>query len=361
MGAHPKAPSMVEKQGRPVSLEALIDQNPAAILGVSVARAFDGRLPFLFKVLAAARPLSIQAHPDKPQAEAGFARENQMGISLDAPHRNYKDDNHKPECICALSEFNALCGFRRIDTIISYMDKLLPDDETTIRPTLQDALVHSRLQSFFKILMQLPADKADAVVNHAVANAGRLREADPVYKWIVRLHEEYPGDIGVLAPAFLNLITLTQGQAMFLPAGVLHAYLDGTGLELMANSDNVLRGGLTPKHVDVPELLKVLDFSEMVPVVLSPSAVGPCEHVYPTDAEEFVLSVIEVKPNQPYDGHYPENVAILLCTAGNGTLYVGGTGQDIPFQKGQSILIPATAGKYTLSGTAVVYKATVPD
>lgn len=358
MGAHPKAPSMAVVEKGEVSLGALIDNDPEGVLGQATAGRFGGRLPFLLKVLAAERPLSIQAHPDKSQAAAGFARENQAGVPLDAPDRNYKDDNHKPECICALSEFHALCGFREIDEIAGYFFRVLP--EAAVDSVLGKKSGNAGLQAFFRNLMQMPAAQAAAIVDKAAAYAVASAAQDPVFEWIAALSAEYPGDIGALAPAFLNLVVLSPGQAMFLPAGVLHAYLRGTGIELMANSDNVLRGGLTPKHVDVPELLKVLDFSPMLPPVLHPVAVDVCERFYPTDAAEFNLSVIEVSPEQAYGGHTPKSAEILLCTRGDAVLHESVSGEDFPFHRGQSLFIHAAAGAYTISGNAVLYRAAVP-
>jgi len=189
-----------------------------------------------------------------------------------------------------------------------------------------------------------------------------MAQQDPVYDWILRLHQQYPSDMGVLAPAFLNLVVLTPGQAMFLPAGVLHAYLDGTGLELMANSDNVLRGGLTPKHVDVPQLLNVLDFSEMVPEILTPVLMaGVRERVYPTTANEFTLSVIEIDAENTYS-HMPDSAEILLCTQGEAVICDDESGEEAAVvSQGVSVLIHASADKYTISGEAVIYKAAVPS
>ena len=218
-------------------------------------------LPFLFKVLAAAKPLSIQAHPNRDQAREGFARENRQKISLNAFNRNYKDENHKPEIICALEPFWALKGFRRVEEIILLMDKI------GIRASLEEDLNALRrrpnqegLKTFFRALINDGEGTADRVLREAVEQCEKLADDDPAFEWVIKLSEAYPDDIGILSPILLNLVHLQPGEAMNIPAGELHAYLEGAGIELMANSDNVLRGGLTPKYVDVSELLNILTF-----------------------------------------------------------------------------------------------------
>jgi len=245
LGAHPKAPSMVNCNGRWVSLLELIEQSPEDILGEKVAQRFDNRLPYLFKVLAAAKPLSIQAHPSRTQAKQGFARENRLRIPLDAANRNYKDDNHKPECICALTPFWALNGFRNISDILSLLEKTCHQGLETEITNLREKPDSQGLKRFFHELMTMEPPRQKQVINDALSYAQKHIQEDKVFEWMIHLHNEYPADIGVFAPVILNLICLEPGQAMFLPSGEMHAYLDGVGIELMANSDNVLRGGLT--------------------------------------------------------------------------------------------------------------------
>ena len=359
MGAHPKAPSQVLSDGHWFSLDELISTYPGEILGEPLAQQFDGQLPFLFKVLAAAEPLSIQAHPDMHQAKNGFDRENQMGIDLKAPHRNYKDPFHKPECLCALTPFWGLCGFRPPDEVYSLLERadlvmLLPECDRLLKTDHSE-----RVRDFFETLMHQDEVQRHAIIHHAMSMAESLSGSDPVFHWMMRLESRYPGDIGVLSPLLLNLIYLKPGEALFLPAGELHAYLEGTGIELMANSDNVLRGGLTPKHVDLPELLRVLNFKPRRPDVLRPVTAQPLERIYPTSAKEFVLSVIEPKPPAVY--HSPEKrlVEILLCTHGDVTIETMHA-NAIRIRKGQSVLIPALAGPYRIEGEGTLYKAAVP-
>jgi mannose-6-phosphate isomerase len=360
MGAHPKAPSMATCNGKQLSLLELVEKHPKAILGEKVAEKFQNRLPYLFKVLAAAKPLSIQAHPSLDQAKEGFERENRLGIPFDGFNRNYKDDNHKPECICALSDFWALNGFRKISAMMLLLESVCP-------PGLEKALDFLRkkpdsvgLKHFFQALMTMDPMSQRRIVDDALKNAQLVKDEDRAYQWMIDLNREYPTDIGVFSPIILNLICLNPGQAMFLPAGTLHAYLEGVGIELMANSDNVLRGGLTPKHVDVKELLNVLNFEESDINILHTRRINPCEHRYESYAEEFALSVVAVKTGMDY--YSPDNrcVEILLCTDGDAVVADFAATKHVDIKKGMSILIPATVKKYNIKGNAVFYKAAVP-
>jgi mannose-6-phosphate isomerase len=323
------------------------------MLGAAAAR-FDGQLPYLLKVLAAERPLSIQAHPSRAQAREGFARENRLKIPLDAPHRNYRDANHKPECICALTPFWALSGFRVVPEILARLRPVMAARAAGPLDDLARREGSDGLRAFFTWLMTLPAVQRETLVAAAAAQAAVLADRDPAFGWVRRLQVEYPGDAGVLAPLLLNLVCLAPGEALFLPAGELHAYLEGVGIELMANSDNVLRGGLTPKHVDLPELLRVLTFEERKIEVLRPAAVGPCEGRYASRAEEFQLAVLTVDGDRVYSGPARRSVEVLLCVEGEGRL------GDLALRQGQSALIPAAAGAYRLSGAGRFFKAAVP-
>jgi mannose-6-phosphate isomerase len=360
IGAHPKAPSLVQHNGQWVSLPELIAKNPIDILGKKVAANFNNRLPYLVKVLAAAKPLSIQAHPDLHQAREGFQRENTQKIPLDAPNRNYRDDNHKPECICALTRFWALSRFRKISGILSYFEKLnlqqlqaeLADFKK--RPTVDG------LKRFYTSLMTLDMDRQKRIVDEALGQAQGFEAEDPVFKWMLRLADDYPGDIGVLTPILLNLICLEPGQAIFLDAGELHAYLEGLGIELMANSDNVLRGGLTPKHVDVAELLRVLKFEDRDITLLKPGKSVANELVYPSPAAEFVLSVITLNKAATYQSPKDRSVEILICTRGKATIFDRHDRTETQLQQGASAVVPAAVEGYSIKGEGTCYKAGVP-
>lgn len=360
MGAHSKAPSKVKCDDHWISLLEVIEKNPEDVLGRRVAKKFENKLPYLFKVLAATKPLSIQAHPSLAQAKEGFKRENELGIPFSAPHRNYKDNNHKPECICALTQFWALNGFRKVSHMISLIKKVCPNRLKNELDDLEKLPDPRGLKNFFNTLMTMDEDRKKQVTGDAIANAQRFSEYDPAFRWMMDLHEQYPGDLGLLSPILLNLICLEPGQAMFLPAGELHAYLNGLGIELMANSDNVLRGGLTPKHIDVQELLRILNFKEREVEILLPEKRKETESVYSTQAEEFALSLISIKKGLSHSSSMDRSVEILLCTEGEATITDTGKDEKIIIAKGASIIIPAIVGKYTIEGEATFYKAAVP-
>ncbi len=359
MGAHPKSPSMIRTDGEEVSLLKEIEEHPEETLGSRVVETFGNRLPYLFKVLAAAEPLSIQAHPSLEQAREGFARENGMEIPFDAPERNYRDGNHKPECICALTSFWALNGFRKIPDILSLTEKICPAGLAAERDALEKQSNPEGLKTFFHTLMTIPPKRQTRIIAEAVENARELADGNPAFNWIGKLYEAYPSDIGVISPLFLNLICLEPGHAMFLPAGQLHSYLDGVGIEIMANSDNVLRGGLTPKHVDVPELLRVLDFDPQPLEVLTPEKISHAEWVYPSRAEEFVLSVMSVLEEMGDLSFDNESIKIFLCTTGTVSFSVPGESGVVTIEKGGSVVIPADVRSYRIRGNATIYKAAV--
>ncbi|WP_295623815.1 mannose-6-phosphate isomerase, class I [uncultured Corynebacterium sp.] len=315
-GAHPLSPSLVD--GRP--LTDVIADDPAAALGPARDVA-DGTLPFLLKILAAAEPLSLQAHPTLEQARAGFAAENERDIAVTAPHRNYRDDNHKPELIVALTRFRALAGFRPVaETKELFRELAIPElDHYTV---LLDAESPAEgLRALFTTWLTLPTrvlqELVDVVRTACDAHDGGGWVGE-VAATTAEIAERYPGDPGVLASMLLNRITLEPGEAIYLGAGQLHAYLSGMGVEIMANSDNVLRGGLTSKHVDVVELLRVLDFAPSEDPVVRPTVNGPVAD-YPTVAREFRLTVVDV----PAGGEVPIDAAgamIVLVVEGEAEL-----------------------------------------
>jgi len=361
MGAHPKAPSFVATGDGWKSLQKLLHEYPLEILGKKTAGKYHGKLPFLFKVLAAGKPLSIQAHPGADAAEEGFAREEMCGIPFDAPNRNYKDPNHKPECLCALTPFWGLCGFRNISEIASLLSQLCPESLGELLGLLQKKPQTRCLQVFFESMMQMSPQKQAEVVDEAVAHAQTLVHERPEYDWIVRLHLAYPSDIGVIFPVILNLIHLQPGEALYLEPGELHAYLNGVGIELMANSDNVLRGGLTSKHRDIGELMRILSFDEKNVEIILPENPYKYEGSYRTPAEEFELSVISPGVGDFYSGSTDRNVEILLCTDGEHRITETGQTKSMTFAKGSSVLIPAAVSGYTIQGQGIIYKASVPN
>lgn len=359
MGAHPKAPSRLSWAGQRQSLIDWIRQYPQDILGPRIAERFHDTLPYLFKVLAAAKPLSIQAHPDRDQAKAGFERENKQNIPLDAPQRNYKDANHKPECICALSKFYALYGFRTLSEIVGLMAAACPVGLSGQLDQLKKKPDPHGLKTFYKSLMTMDPVRQKQVIAEAMQNIDRIYDREAA-DWMKKLSAAYPSDIGIFSPILLNLICLEPGQALFLPAGELHAYLAGLGIELMANSDNVLRGGLTAKHIDLPELLEVVSFEPRPIQLLGTRDGGANETRFITPADEFVLSIISVSENHAYLSPTRRSAEIILCTDGEAVIRDSGTKDRMNFRKGDSMLVPAAVKAYQISGNARFYKAAVP-
>lgn len=360
MGAHLKAPSRVRLGKREVSLSKLIQKTPEAVLGKAVAERFANRLPFLFKILSVAKPLSIQAHPNQEQARQGYARENDLKIPLEAFQRNYLDENHKPEIVCALGSFWGLIGFRPFKQTVALLKRNgLNGLVKEFAPQHQDSEPEV-LQRFFKHLISLDKKQQRELVREALQKIRLFKTPDPVRQWVLKLGWIFPDDITILAPFFLNLVHLKAGEAVYVAPGQLHAYLKGNAIELMANSDNSLRGGLTPKHIDLPELISITSFVNLPSPVLRPKTRKNGEKVYPTPAEEFQLSVIPVRAKQTFEGHTENRVAILICIKGFGRIRSSADRQAIPLRRGTVIIIPAAVEKYWIRGRAHIYKATVP-
>ncbi|MFE1909019.1 mannose-6-phosphate isomerase, class I [Streptomyces gardneri] len=345
MGAHPGAPSRTERG----PLNEIVAADPVRELGKPAVEKFGPRLPFLLKVLAAGAPLSLQVHPDLDQARAGFAAEEAAGIPIDAPHRTYKDANHKPELICALTPFEGLCGFRAPTAAADLIAALGVD---SLKPYVDLLHAHPEEAALREVLTALlTADREEMAhtVAEAAAAADRLGGEHAPF---ANLAHHFPGDPGVIAAMLLNHVRLQPGEALYLGAGVPHAYFDGMGVEIMANSDNVLRCGLTPKHVDVAELLRVVRFESNDPNVLRPEASPSGEEVYDTPIDEFRLSRF-VRP----EGASPTDVTaptpqILLSVAGRPKA------GEITLAPGESVFVPA-GEKTELSGAGTVFRATV--
>lgn len=357
-GAHPGDPSTVD--GR--LLNEVIAEDPAGQLGGRVSAEYGERLPFLLKVLAAEEPLSLQAHPSKAQAEEGFARENAAGIELTASNRNYKDDNHKPELIVALTDFYAMAGFRPLARTrelfaalecpeLDHYVAMLDDDPSA---TTESA----NLRVLFTTWITIPSAKRKELISAIVAAGERLIAADPadwksrVMSTVLDLNQRYPGDIGVLGALLLNHIELSPGEAVYLDAGQLHAYVSGLGVEIMANSDNVLRGGLTPKFVDVPELVKVLTYAAADEPRVQQQDKSAQDNVhdaaawsYPVPIEEFLLDRVELTDSSSVDLDY-DGPTIALCTAGSVT-FTDAAGKTLTATPGQAVWLPASEGLVT--------------
>ncbi len=360
MGAHPKAPSRVMLAEQTISLAELITEAPEAILGPDAAHRFAGRMPFLFKVLAAAEPLSLQAHPDKDQARSGFERENRLGIPIDAPPRNYRDDSHKPEIICALTPFWGLNCFRSPSAIAEDFRAYGPRTLSSLVARLETKDAARALKDFFIALLGIADTHKHAVIEEVTASARQKEDRSPAADWVLRLQGAYPGDIGILAPLFLNLVCLSPGQAMNLAAGQLHAYLEGVGIELMANSDNVLRGGLTPKHIDVAELTRVLQFNPSEPRILVAQPEDAHARIYATDTEAFSLARIDVSSAHEFVAASRRSIEILLVVEGRVSFRMEDAQSALTIDKGESVLVPACLPGYAIQGDGRIFRASVP-
>jgi mannose-6-phosphate isomerase len=345
MGAHPVAPSKIVRAGAASSLEDIIAKAPEHELGEEVVRELGPRLPFLVKVLAAAEPLSLQAHPTAEQARAGWDDEERRGVPRSAPTRNYKDASHKPELLCALTPFTALSGFRGIEPTLRFFDALAVAELEPLLAPLRRAKSPEGLAGTFRALMTEPAP---APIVEATLAALEKHDFPRERALARRLAALYPGDIGIVSALFLELVELAPGEAIYLGAGNLHAYVEGTGVEIMASSDNVLRGGLTKKHVDVAELLRVLDFSGGPAKVVHPTPLDAHESVYETPAREFRLSRLEVRGSVTRTVRGPE---ILLTTEGEVRA------ANLTIARGCSAFVPAATSRYSLEGDGFVFRA----
>lgn len=359
MGAHPSAPSAIHLNSDTLTLDQLISRQPAETIGAPVWERFK-ELPYLFKILDVKDMLSIQVHPTKAEAEKGFARENAAGIPLNAPHRNYKDANHKPEIMVALSEFWLLHGFLPEDKLAKVLDTV---------PELSSLKSVYEKESYFglyRTVMEMPQDQVNALLRPLAERvlpaykAGQLQKSDPAF-WTGRAIDNDPQGIdrldrGIFSIYFFNIVQTQPGDAVFQDAGIPHAYLEGQNVELMANSDNVLRGGLTPKHIDVPELLKHTRFEAVHPQILKGEpAASPAERIYPSPAPDFVVSQISVQPGTIYE-NTSKAAEILLVLKGSAVI----SGSDtLDLQQGQSVFVSA-GETYRIEGEGLLYKATVP-
>jgi mannose-6-phosphate isomerase len=350
VGAHPDDPSLLA-DGRP--LDVAIAADPEALLSRPVVQRFGPRLPFLLKVLAAETPLSLQAHPTAEQAQAGYAAEEAAGVPREDPTRTFKDPFHKPELLLALTTFEALCGFRPVEGSLHCLAKL---EVPELKPTIA-ALARGGLRAVIPQLLALSGARRTELVAAVAASAGRFVAAgDPefinTYRWAARLAETYPGDPGVVISLMCNHLKLAPGEAVYLPAGNLHAYLCGAGVEVMASSDNVLRGGLTGKHVDLAALMEVLDFTDGRVPVLHP-VLGPGGLRYPVPVEDFDLTRCQL--DEAAGTLTTSGPQVLLCTEGRALL--ASADGELVLEQGQSAFVPAGA-PVTARGPALLYRAT---
>lgn len=362
MGAHEKAPSdILQNDGTLISLKATIDEQPELTLGPYIARNY-GCLPFLFKILDVREMLSIQVHPTKAEAEIGFTRENDMGIPLNASERNYKDNNHKPELQMALSDFWLLHGFRPVDQLRNLL-KHVPEFHTLI-PIFNSG----GLFGLYKYVMEMPDHLANAILDPLAERILKRYDCEELGKtspdfWAARAirNSQVKGyDRGMFSIYFFNLVRLKQGQAIFQDAGIPHAALQGQAIEIMANSDNVIRGGLTPKYVDVPQLLKLISFKGITPEIIESRLGGnPYEAFYDSPSPDFCLSKIQLSKDDIYENTtYSTEIVLIL----NGEARLDAASKEMFMKKGESIIVFA-GRNYQLRGIsekALLYRASIP-
>lgn len=373
MGAHPSLPSSIVVEGTSHSLEDLIAEDPSKWLGQLDAKRFSGAFPFLLKILAAGGPLSIQVHPSLAQASNGYAKENESGLAANASNRNYKDGNHKPELIYALTDFEALCGFRPVDEAIAILRSLGGSLLEVAAATLEGAtrgadsesgysdVVKSFLNSSGserEELFRQVVDGSRSVLANSEQNSRPLPES--VRASLVSaldLAEQYLGDPGVAVSLLLNRVSMKPGEALFLGAGNMHAYLFGTGVELMANSDNVLRGGLTPKHVDVAELTAILDDRPLnVPFVEPVARDGFIS--WPVPVNDFCLHR-SASPEASTRSWLADRCAIGICTSGSFVLSSPGQ-TELVLERGQCVFLLPNK-EVSVSGAGELFLATSGD
>ena len=351
MGAHPSAPSGVAE----TTLDAVIAADPDRELGPACVARFGPRLPFLLKVLSADQALSIQLHPSRTQAQAGFRAEHQRGVPL--AERNYVDDWPKPELLCALTPFEVLAGLRPPRDAAALLRALAIAPLAPLAAELATATAPEALSRVLAVILEWPEASRAELVRAVTASCATLASTDSPYAGAcaaaVREAGHRPGDLGLVAMLLMRHEVLAPGQAVFMPAGGLHAYLHGTGIEVLANSDNVVRAGLTGKHIDVPELLSLLDPAVTVPV-LTPAPLGDGVTWFDTPAPEFRLYVADLaEPVIPMPAAGPR---IALCTAGVATLRTG-SDETVKLPRGESCFIPAADGPLHACGPARLFLA----
>ena len=358
MGAHPSAPSRVITEDGPVRLDELVRSDPVGLLGPVVLARFGPSLPYLLKVIAADAPLSLQVHPRIEQAQAGFEAEEAAGVDVTRPERNYKDRNHKPELLYALTRFEGLCGFRDpseaaglfadLDApLAGSLRQMLDSDPDPVRSVVARLLDAGTRPSAEEV------DELAAACRHRLERGSHDPKADGT---VVQLAEAYPGDPGVVMSLLLNRVTLEPGDAMFVPAGAVHAYLQGVAVEIQSSSDNVLRAGLTPKHLATAELLATIDCTPGPPHRVSPETVdGSRVFLAPVDDFVLVVSTPEDDVDRPLPGSGPR---ILLCLEGEFT--IASATADLRLAQGATAFVPASDGNLIARGRGTLVQAGVP-
>lgn len=370
LGAHQRGPAMLKMNGKEVSLKDFIEKNPN-VLGEKVIKQFGKTLPYLFKVLDVNKMLSIQTHPSKDAAVKGYYAEEKAGIPITAFDRNYKDDNHKPEVMVALTEFWLLHGFKSLEAIEEVL-KSVPEFKMLLEyyQRILEKEVDNKLYHFYKNLMEMSQKTVDEILQPLAERlsldfvAGKIPKSSPDY-WVAlafrdNMLEGGHFDRGIFSIYIFNLVCLKRGEGIFQDAGIPHAYLEGVNMELMANSDNVFRGGLTVKHVDVKELLEHVVFEPVTPNILTGTEIERGVKVYKTSAPDFELTRILLKDFQTYnctEVNSPETLIVM-----KGEVIVQSGKEEFRLERGGAFFAP-NGSEYTLvsDGTSEVFKAAVPD
>jgi mannose-6-phosphate isomerase len=358
IGAHAGSPSLVHRpQDAPDpsgTLLAAVHSDPERLLGPAVSARFGGALPFLLKLLAAESPLSLQTHPTVAQANEGYDGEDADGIALGSPQRSYQDRNHKPELLCALTPFEALCGFRPVAESARFLRALAAAGAWPLESMAQRLIAEGGLRDVVTWLLTLPAIDQASLVEAAAPAASVLAEGGGEWSRpaaaVASIAAIYPVDAGVVLAMLLNHVCLEPGEAIYLAAGQIHAYLSGFGVELMASSDNVLRAGLTPKHVNVPELLRTLDFDDCPVATIRPAQAPGLEQTYPVPVPDFALSRLELGAGESVtlDAAGP---SIVVCIEGSARLHTAATDSS---DGGETLELLPGASAFALPGPPII-------
>ena len=359
LGAHPDEPSRWREHPDRTGLDELIAADPVGMLGSQTSERFGGRLPFMLKLLAADKALSIQVHPTIDQARKGFADEEAKGVPRDAPERNYRDDNHKPELLCALTDFQAFSGFRPVASTVELFGELIDAGAELLLPYRATLTAPDGLRSTFSSLLTLTESNRIALVAQVLRAASRVAAGGgvwaPAAAATVLAGSDFPDDIGAVLALLLNHVRLRPGESIYLGAGNVHAYLRGFGVEILASSDNVLRCGLTPKHVDVAELLGVADFRPLLQPRSPASVISDSVTIYPVPVPDFLLvrieparATVDLAAGQPH---------LLVATAGTVRVDDGSGPQEIT--QGDAVFIAAGPAPVQVLGPGIAFVATV--
>ena len=366
LGAHALAPAEVTN-GSSTALNEIISKQKEKVLGEFVQKEF-GRLPFLLKILDVRDMLSIQVHPSKRAAEEAYARENALGIPVQATNRNYRDDNHKPELVVALSDFWLLHGFKSKDQLMKTFESA-PE-----LGTLSRSFAGGNYEALYKEVMDMPQEKVNRILqpllDHIIPlyKENKLRKSSADFwaaRAALRYNEEGIIDRGIFSIYLLNLVHLQKGEAVFQDSGILHAYLEGQNVEIMANSDNVLRGGLTSKHIDSKELMKHVKFEAVQPFIIHPVENLNGEEVYPTPAGDFELSRFHLEAGEGTE-FASETADILLLVEGTVELIEANDSgkllkeKSLSLQKGEAAVVFACYTHITATKPALLFRATTP-